>query len=69
MYTLIWPQIDKKKAWQPQKIPRNDGYVYIITMHVCNTTNSLKYKKKKKTMNSAYKGKTEKNWAYGRTGT
>jgi len=44
MYTLIFTSNGSKKDWPPQKIPRNDGYVYIINMHVCNTTNSLKHK-------------------------
>ena len=26
-YTLIWPQMDKKKAWPPRKTPQNDGYI------------------------------------------
>jgi hypothetical protein len=33
-----------KKASPPRKTPPNDEYVYIINMHVCNTTKSLKYK-------------------------
>jgi hypothetical protein len=37
MYTLIFTSNGSKKDWPPQKIPRNDGYVYIINMHVCNT--------------------------------
>ena len=36
-----------KKACPPRKTQQNDGYVYIINMHVCNTTNSLKYKKRR----------------------
>jgi hypothetical protein len=34
-----------KKAWPPRKTPQNDGLVYIINMHVCITTNNLKYKR------------------------
>ncbi len=44
MYTLILTPNGSKMAWPPSK---NDGYVYIINMHVCNTTNSLKYKKRR----------------------
>jgi hypothetical protein len=29
-----------KKGLAPRKTSQNDGYVYIINMHVCNTTNS-----------------------------
>ncbi len=47
MYKLILTSNGSKKAWPPQKIPRNDEYVYIINMHVCNTKNSLKYKKRR----------------------
>ncbi len=41
-----------KKAWPLRKTPQNDGYVYknctnIINMHVCNTTNSFKYKRRR----------------------
>ncbi len=40
VYTLILTPNGSKKAWPPRKTPQNDGYVYIINMHVCNTTNS-----------------------------
>jgi hypothetical protein len=29
-----------KKAWPPLKTPQNDGNVYIINVHVCNSTTS-----------------------------
>jgi hypothetical protein len=31
--------------WPPRKTPQNDGYVFIINMHVRNTTNSENIKK------------------------
>ena len=38
-----------KQAWPLRQTPRNDGYVYnIINMHVCKSTNSLKYKRRRK---------------------
>ena len=40
--TLILTPNGSKKAWPPLKTPQNDGYVYIINMHVCK----LKYKKR-----------------------
>ncbi len=48
VYKLVLTPNGSKKAWPPQKTLQNEGYVYIINMHVCNTTNSLKYKNKKK---------------------
>ncbi len=42
VYTLILTPNGSKKAWPLRKTPQNDVYVYIINMHVCNTTNSLK---------------------------
>ena len=42
VYTLLWPQMD---YWPPRKTPQNDGYVYIINMHVRKTTNSENIKK------------------------
>jgi hypothetical protein len=47
VYTLILTPNGSKKAWPPLKTPQNDGYVYIFNMYVCNTTNSLKYKKRR----------------------
>jgi hypothetical protein len=38
VYTLIWPQMDPKKAWPLRKTPHKDGNVYIINVRVCNTT-------------------------------
>ncbi len=39
IFIILTPK-GSKKAWPPRKTPQNDGYVYIINMHVCNTTNS-----------------------------
>jgi hypothetical protein len=47
VYTLILTPNGSRKAWPPLKTPQNDGYVYIINMHVCNTTNRLKYKRRR----------------------
>jgi hypothetical protein len=40
VYTLILTPNKSKKAWPLRKTPQNDGYVYIINMHICNTTNN-----------------------------
>ncbi len=39
IFVILTPN-GSKKAWPPRKTPQNDGYVNIINMHVCNTTNS-----------------------------
>ncbi len=39
-YTVDFDPKWIKKGLAPSKTPQNDGYVYIINMHVCNTTNS-----------------------------
>jgi hypothetical protein len=36
----------KRLGWPPRKTPQNEGYVYIINMHVRNTK-ILKYKKRR----------------------
>jgi hypothetical protein len=71
MYSLIFTSNGSKKDWPPQKIPRNDGYAYIINMHVCNTTNSLKYKMRRirRRRIAPTKEKPKKIRAYGRTGS
>ncbi len=40
IYINFLHQMDKKKGLAPSKTPQNDGYVYIINLRVCNTTNS-----------------------------
>jgi hypothetical protein len=45
--TLILTPNGSKKAWPSRKTSQKDEYVYIINMHVCNTTNSLKYKRRR----------------------
>ncbi len=39
IFIILTPK-GSKKAWPPRLTPQNDGYVNIINMHVCNTTNS-----------------------------
>jgi hypothetical protein len=41
IYKLILTPNISKKAWPPQKTTQNDGYVYIINMHVCAADFSL----------------------------
>jgi hypothetical protein len=43
-YTLILTPNELGKGWPPQKTPQNDGYFMSVD---CNTTNSLKYKKRR----------------------
>jgi hypothetical protein len=49
-YTLILTPNGSKKAWRPWKTPQNDG-------HNHNTTNSLKYKKRRIRRRSIVRGK------------
>ncbi len=44
---MVAHQMDQKWLGPPRKTPQNDGYVSIINMHGCNTTNSLKYKRRR----------------------
>ncbi len=60
-YTLILTPKGSKKALPPRKPPQHKNkslcpqtavfqrlkYIFIINMYVCNTTNRLKYKKRK----------------------
>jgi hypothetical protein len=39
IFIILTPN-GSKKAWPPRLTPQNDGYVNIINMHVCSTTNS-----------------------------
>ena len=44
----FWPQRDQKRLGHLKKsLGMMDMCIYIINMHVCNTTNSLKYKKRR----------------------